>query len=213
MLSGCCYCLGQVAVEANGPYTDPATRVKIAAGMVESTRDARQKPKELVAQLGLRPGMAVADIGSASGYMLPFLAEAVGPRGTIFAQDIYPDFLAAARKHAAKYSNITYILGNEKAAELPENSVDVALILDTYHHFNYPERMLSSLKKALKRGGRIAVVEYHRNEKSMPNRHALKHIRATQEEFVKEIETFGFRTVSVTDFLPDVQWLGVFEPR
>lgn len=206
-------CFAQAAIEANQPYTDPATRLKIAAGMVEETRDARQKPADLVARLEIRKGMSVADVGTASGYMLPFLAAAVGPQGRVWAEDIYPDFLAAAKKRAAECSNITWVLGTEKSAELPAQSVDLALILDTYHHFNYPEAMMTSLKKALKPGGRVAVVEYHKTETSMPNRHALKHIRLTREEFVREIESFGFRTVSVSEFLPGIQWLGLFEAQ
>ena len=206
-------CFGQIATEANGPYTDPATRVKIAAGMLDQARDGRQKPADLVERLGIREGMSVADVGSASGYMLPFLAAAVGPQGRVWAEDIYPDFLEVAKAHAAKYPNITWVLGTEKSAELPARSVDLALILDSYHHFNYPDAMMASLKKALKPGGRIAIVEYHKNETSMPNRHALKHIRLTRDEFVKEIESFGFRTVSVTDFLPGVQWLGFFQSQ
>jgi ubiquinone/menaquinone biosynthesis C-methylase UbiE len=205
-------CLAQVAREANEAYRDGSTRQKVAAGMMGPARDERQKPKELIAALGIKPGMAVADVGAGSGYMLPHLAEAVGPSGKVFAEDIFPDLVEAARKSGAKYSNITYIQGNAESAELPPNSVDLVLVLDAYHHFDHPETMLASLKRALKPGGRIAIVEYHKNEKSMPGGRALTHIRATLDEFVKEIEGFGYRAKSVREFLPDVQWLGIFEP-
>jgi ubiquinone/menaquinone biosynthesis C-methylase UbiE len=208
-----CAGFAQVATEANRDYRNPETRGKIASGLQAESRDARQRPKELVAALAIRPGMTVADIGSGGGYMLPHLAEAVGPEGRIYAEDIYPDFLKAAQKHAEKFTNITYILGNEKSAMLPPDSQDVILVLDAYHHFNYPDAMLANLRRSLKPDGRLVIVEYHRNDKSMPNGRALQHIRATKAEFVKEIEGHGFQAAEVTDFRPDVQWMGVFRRR
>jgi 2-polyprenyl-3-methyl-5-hydroxy-6-metoxy-1,4-benzoquinol methylase len=209
----CSAVFGQVAAEANRDYQTQETRGKIVSGLQAESRNARQRPKELVAALGIRQGMTVADIGSGGGYMLPYLSEAVGPGGRVYAEDIFPDFLQAAKKHAAKAPNITYILGDEKSAKLPADSHDVILVLDAYHHFNYPDAMLANLREALKPDGRLVVVEYHRNDKSMPNGRALGHIRATREEFVKEIEAQGFRAVEVRDFTPEVQWMGVFQRR
>ena len=205
----------QVAQEANRDYQNPQTRVKIAASLTSESRDVRQKPKELIAALGIAPGMSVADVGSGSGYMLPHLSAAVGPKGRIYAEDIFPDFVEAARQHAAKnnLTNVEFVVGSEKSANLPANSVDLIMVLDAYHHFDHPQVMLESLRSALKPGGRIAIIEYHKNEKSMPNRRALEHIRATRDEFVKEITGFGFEAVEVKDFIPEVQWLGVFRAR
>jgi ubiquinone/menaquinone biosynthesis C-methylase UbiE len=203
----------QAAKDANQAYSDPNTRSKIASTLVDEGRDVRQKPKELIAALGLKPGMAVADVGTGAGYMLPHLSAAVGPQGKVYAEDVFPDFLDAAKKRGAKLTNVEYVLGDFKSAKLPKASVDVALVLDAYHHFDYPQPMLASLREALKPGGRMVVVEYHKNEKAMPNGRALEHIRATKDEFMKEIEGFGWRAVDVREFLPEVQWLGVFEPR
>lgn len=204
---------GQVASEANQPYNDPQMRPKIAAGLASESRDARQKPKELIAALELKPGMTVADVGTGAGYMLPHLSSAVGPQGKVYAEDIFPDFLEAAKKRGASLANVEYIVGDTKSAKLPAGSVDVALVLDAYHHFDYPEAMMTSLREALKPGGRIVIVEYHKNEKSMPNGRAMQHIRLTKDEFVKEIEGFGLRAVEVKEFLPEIQWMGVFERR
>lgn len=205
--------LAQVAKDANVQYQNPAGRSKIAAGLVGEGRDARQKPKELVAAMRLKPGMAVADVGTGAGYMLPHLSAAVGPEGKVYAEDIYPDFVESAKKKGASLANVEYILGDLKSAKLPKQAVDVVLVLDAYHHFDYPETMVASLREALKPGGRIVIVEYHKNDKSMPNGRALEHIRATKDEFVKEIQGFGLRAVEVKEFLPEVQWIGVFEPR
>lgn len=200
----------QVAKDANEGYRTPDSRKNVANTLTGESRDRRQKPEELIKAAGLQPGMTVADIGTGSGYMLPWLSAAVGPSGTVYAEDIFPDFLDAARKHAAKQTNVKYVQGSEKSAELPPSSIDVMLVLDAYHHFDYPESMLASLRSALKPDGRLIMVEYHKNQKAMDNGRALKHIRATRDEFVKELEANGFRSTEVRDFIPDVQWMGVF---
>lgn len=207
------FAIAQVAAEANKGYKDAKGRAGVASTLVAEGRDARQKPHELIAAMGLKPGMAVADIGTGAGYMLPFLSSAVGARGKVLAEDIFPDFLDAAKKRGAQLSNVEYFLGDVKSVRLPKGSVDVAFVLDAYHHFDYPEAMISSLRSALKPGGRIVIVEYHKNDKSMPNGRALEHIRSTRDEFVKEIEGFGLRASEVKDFIPEVQWIAIFEQR
>jgi ubiquinone/menaquinone biosynthesis C-methylase UbiE len=207
------FACAQVAKEANDQYQSPEARSHIAASLTEPGRDARQKPKALVAALGIKPGMSVADVGTGAGYMLPWLSAAAGADGTVYAEDIFPDFLEKAKANSTKLKNVKFIQGNEKSVSLPAGTIDVALILDAYHHFNYPEAMLASVRQALKPGGRLAVVEYHKNKEAMAGGRALTHIRASRDEFVKEIEANGFRAVEVRDFNPEVQWIGIFEPK
>jgi len=208
-----CLAFGQAAAEANKEYKDPAFRTKLATGLTSESRDARQKPKELVAAMGIKPGMTVADVGTGGGYMLKHLSGAVGETGTVYAQDVFPDLLESAKKTGAGLSNIKYVIGNAKSSELPENSQDVILVLDAYHHFDFPAPMLASLRQALKPDGRLVIVEYHKNEKSMANGRGLTHIRLPREEFVKEIESNGLRALEVKDFIPEVQWMGIFVRR
>jgi ubiquinone/menaquinone biosynthesis C-methylase UbiE len=205
----------QVAKEANERFRTPEGRREVSDIMMAHSRDVRQKPEALVAALEIKPGMTVADVGTGPGYMLPHLSAAVGPKGKIYAEDIFPDMIEAAKKYSGEkqLANVHFVLGNEKNAQLPANSVDLALVLDTYHHFDYPGEMLDSLRKALKPEGRLVIVEYHKNEKSMDNGLALKHIRGTEDEFVKEIEGFGFTTVSRKQFTPEVQWMAVFRKK
>ena len=87
----------QVASEANASYKNPENRQRMIGTLDGSHRDARQKPKELVAALRITKMMAVADIGVGPGYMLPHFAEAAG---TVYAEDIFPDFLARAKQKA-----------------------------------------------------------------------------------------------------------------
>ncbi|MGH9629706.1 MAG: class I SAM-dependent methyltransferase, partial [Bryobacteraceae bacterium] len=130
----------------------------------------------------------------------------------VIAQDIFPDFLKRAKEKAAgeNLSNVQFVLGNDKQTKLPEAAADLILVLDVYHHFDYPARMLADLKKALKPDGRLAIVDYHKNKESMSNGRALKHIRLTDKEAVKEVESNGWKLVSKSEHIPRVQWLGIF---
>ena len=112
----------QVAKDANARYQTPDGRQAVATGLGATDRDERQKPAELVAAMGLHPGMTVADVGTGIGYMLPFLSRAVGGSGKVLAEDIFDDFLASARKRTSdeKLSNVTFFKGTEKDPLLPE---------------------------------------------------------------------------------------------
>src|SRR3954470_5372707 len=111
----------QVASEANKRYQTPEGRASIATSLNDPHRDDRQKPKDLVAALGLKPGMSVADIGTGTGYMLPFLHDAVGDKGHVYGEDIFDDFLRQARDRveAKHYRNVTFIKGTEHTTNLP----------------------------------------------------------------------------------------------
>src|SRR5579864_6895863 len=152
----------QVAKKANENYQTEQGRATVAKGLNSSDRDKRQRPDELVHAIGVKPGMTVADIGTGTGYMLPHLSTAVGPQGKVLGEDIFDDFLAKARaaSEQAGLTNVSFVKGTEKSANLPAGRVDVILALDSYHHFNFPQDMLASFKAALKPGGRLAIVEY-----------------------------------------------------
>lgn len=207
---------GQVAAEANKSYQSSEGRQRMVETLTGEHRDARQKPKELIAALGVKAGMSVADVGTGPGYLLPFLCEAVGPKGHVYGEDIFPDFLAAAKKRAASCANVTLIPGDEKSPKLPSNSVDLVLILDAYHHFDYPESMLAGIRGALRAGGRLAIVDYYKRRGAMSNANpdfAISHIRLDDAAVAKEVEANGFRLVSSQPFLPGSQYMAVFEKK
>jgi predicted methyltransferase len=207
--------LAQAAKEANSGYRTEQDRARVASTLVDESRDARQKPEELVASLSLKPGMTVADVGTGAGYMLPYLSRSVGPKGKVLAQDIFPDFLERARGKAKQdgLTNVEFFLGDTRSAKLPDASADLILVLDAYHHFDYPAEMLASLKRALKQGGTLAIVEYHKSAEAMPKGRALTHIRLPKDGFVREIEGHGFRLVSSKDHIPNAQWIGLFQAK
>jgi tRNA A58 N-methylase Trm61 len=202
--------MGQVADKANRNYKTEGGREAVARGLSDPQRDQRQKPGELVAAMQLRPGMTVADIGTGTGYMLPWLSAAVGPAGTVLAEDIFHDFLAKAKANAqaAGLTNVKFINGSTTDATLAQGSVDAILALDSYHHYDYPERMLASFRRALKPDGKLVIVEYYRSTKAMLD--AMNHIRLDAPDLIREVEANRFTLLERRDQIPEVQYMVTF---
>ena len=203
----------QVAQQANSTYQTEAGRKTVAQSLAAPTREQTQKPGDLIKTMGLMPGMTVADVGTGVGYMLPFLSRRVGPAGRVLAEDIFDDFLAGAKETAAtqKLENITFVKGTETDPNLPEGQVDMELVLDAYHHFDYPEKMLAALNKALKPDGKLVVVEYYKREAAMANGRALTHIRLDMPDLIKEIEANHFHLIMEKEHVKNVQYILVLE--
>ncbi len=200
----------QVADYANSGYKTEEGRARVAGTLDAHDREQTQKPRELVRSMEIEKGQSVADIGTGVGYMLPFLHEAVGADGKLFAEDIFPDFLAKAKARAAEkgLNNVTFIHGNDRDAKLPPDSVDAVLILDVYHHFDYPAEMLASIAKGLKKDGRLFIVDFYRKGFRDP-----KHIRLDDAELTAELASHGFQLVRTGPFTPDRQYLSVFRKK
>jgi ubiquinone/menaquinone biosynthesis C-methylase UbiE len=205
----------QVAKEANLQYQTADGRKTVAATLSAPDRDERQRPRELVEAMGLQRGMSVADVGTGIGYMVPYLSRRVGRNGRVFAEDIFDDYLATARMTAESQhlNNIVFVKGTEKDPKLPENTLDRVLVLDVYHHFDFPESMLAGIYKALKADGRLVIVEYYKNETAMPNGRALTHIRLNKPDVIKEVEANHFHLVAQSEHIPDVQYMLILEKR
>jgi ubiquinone/menaquinone biosynthesis C-methylase UbiE len=205
----------QVAKEANSGYVTKEGRERVASTLDAPGRDSRQKPQELVDAMGLREGQVVADVGTGVGYMLPFLSRAVGASGKVIAEDIQDDFLDKAKAKAAKekLTNVDFVKGGETDPNLPEGAVDVELALDSYHHYDYPEKMLAGLHRALKPGGRLVIVEYYKRPGAMDGGRAMTHIRLDEADVIREIEANGFRLVSRREHIKDSQYMAVFEKK
>jgi ubiquinone/menaquinone biosynthesis C-methylase UbiE len=185
----------------------------MAAGLGNPQREQTQKPGLLIREMGLQPGMTVADIGTGVGFMLPYLSKGVGPGGHVIAEDIFDDFLSAAKLkvNQAGLENVTFVKGTETDPGLAEGQLDMALALDVYHHFDYPEKMLAAIHKALKDGGKLIIVEYYKRESAMPNGRALTHIRLDMPDVIKEVEANHFHLLEEKEHVRDVQYMLMLE--
>ena len=145
-------------------------------------RDERQQEERgdlLLRELGLKPGMAVADIGAGTGYYARRMAPLVGSGnsgGVVYATDVQPEMMQMLADGARKagLTNIKPVLGGLQSVNLPDNSIDLAIMVDVYHELEYPFEVVESLVRALKPGGRIAYVEYRLEDPRVPIKTAHK---------------------------------------
>lgn len=196
----------QVAEKANEGYRTPEGRERVANNLDNPDREKNQKPRELIAEIGIRKGDVVADVGTGVGFMLPYFVEAVGPTGFIYAEDIQQDFLTKARERIdqAGWENVKTVLGGQTDPKLPAGKLDLAFILDAYHHFEFPVDTLKNLRRSLKPDGRLVVVDFYRSRPhpTMSPERLKDHIRLDRDGFAKEIESAGFRLERTFDHLP-----------
>ncbi|MEK7403900.1 MAG: methyltransferase domain-containing protein [Acidobacteriota bacterium] len=205
----------QVAQEANRDYKTQEGRAKMVGILESPARLANIRPAELVSQLEIRRGSTVVDLGTGTGTLLAALTGAVGPEGRVIAEDIHRDFLDRARERAATagLANVEFVLGTETDPKLPAADADLVIVLDAYHHFDYPEQMLAAIRRSLHRGGRLAIIEYHKKRGAMeidPD-FALTHIRAGVEQVIRELEAAGYSLLWRRDHAPGRQYIAVFE--
>jgi ubiquinone/menaquinone biosynthesis C-methylase UbiE len=151
--------------------------------------------------LKIAKGAAVADIGAGSGYITERLAARVGPAGRVFANDVQPQMLdlLARRLARKKIGNVTLVQGTLDDPKLPPESVDLALMVDVYHEFSQPQAMLRHLRAALKPGGRMVLLEYRKEDPTIPIRPEHK---MSVAEAKLEVEAEGFTLSTVDESLP-----------
>ncbi|MBM3858017.1 MAG: methyltransferase domain-containing protein [Verrucomicrobia bacterium] len=189
----------------NTEYLKPDLDVKKWVARFEKPgREVFDHREKIMEALHLKRGQRVADVGAGTGLFTMLMADAVGPKGKVYAVDIAKDFVALIKKRAteANLKNIETVLCTERSVELPKDSIELAFTSDTYHHFEYPGSVVASIRQALRSGGELVVVDYRR-EPGKSSDWIVKHVRASQEEVAKEIEAAGFERVPATDFLKE----------
>jgi ubiquinone/menaquinone biosynthesis C-methylase UbiE len=175
-------------------------------------RDSFDHRHEIVKECQIKPGMTVADIGAGTGLFTRLFSPVVGPKGRVYAVDISDEFVEHVEK-SAKAAGITNVVGvvcTPDSVNLPPESIDLAFICDTYHHFEFPHRTMASIYRALKPGGSLILVDFHRIEGKSSD-WVMSHVRAGQEVFTKEIVEAGFRQVDEKKDLLKESYLVRFE--
>ena len=157
-------------------------------------REVYEKRLAIVDAVAAKPGQAVADVGAGTGLFTRLFASRVGPQGRVYAVDIARAFVDGnlARARAAHLNNVLGVVSTQTDTRLEESSADIAFICDAYHHFEDPKAMLASIRRALRPGGTLIVVDFERIPGTSPD-WILKHVRAGKEDFRREIEASGFR--------------------
>jgi len=174
-------------------------------------RDEWQKPAAVVQALEITRGMTVADLGAGTGYFSRYLAAAVGPSGSVLAVDPEPNMVAHLRERAEREhtDNVVPILASLDNPRLPVGSVDLVLIVDTYHHLDDRLTYLRALQRFLHPSGRVVVIDWHK--RALPVGPPPEH-KLAREQVVEEMTAAGYRLVAEPDLLP-YQYLLVFTPR
>ena len=151
--------------------------------------------------LKIARGASVADIGAGSGFITERLSKRVGATGRVFANDVQPQMLQLLAKRLAskRIENVTLVQGAIDDPKLAPASVDLEIMVDVYHEFSQPQVMLRGLHSALKPGGRLVLLEYRKEDPSIPIR--LEH-KMTVAEAKMEVEAEGFTLTKVDESLP-----------
>ncbi len=164
-------------------------------------RDQEEKPALLLAALKLQTGQAVADIGAGTGYFSRRLAKEVGEKGTVYAVEIQQEMLdlLTNKMEQAGIHNVKPILGAVSAPRLPKASVDLILMVDVYHEFDFPHEMIAAMEPALKKEGRIVFVEFRAEDPDIP----IKPVHKMSEAQVrKEMAAHHLEWVETSEILP-----------
>jgi ubiquinone/menaquinone biosynthesis C-methylase UbiE len=198
-----------VALAAQTPGVHPVSGRRFAPVMgwqaaewlERPERIAEEEPDKAISALGVSKGASVADIGAGSGYMTMRLSALVGADGKVYANDVQPQMIEILRRRLADsgITNVTLVQGAIDDPKLPPASVDLELMVDVYHELSQPQAMLRHLREALKPGGRLVLLEYRKEDPSIPIKPEHK---MSVREAKLEVEAEGFVLSKVDEVLP-----------
>lgn len=174
-------------------------------------REQEESLSKLVPALKIQPGMVVADIGAGSGVITVMISEKVGTEGRVIAVDIQKPMLdlLAKKLKQRKIDNVVLVEGTVKSPKLNANTIDLAIMVDVYHEFAFPYEMLENISQSLKPGGRVAFVEYRREDPNVP----IKLVHKMSEAQVKLEASHPEFRLKWKETVPDLPWqhIVVFE--
>jgi ubiquinone/menaquinone biosynthesis C-methylase UbiE len=188
-------------------HGDPAAYIK---ALEDPARDAYQKPHEVIEALAINPGEIVADIGSGSGYFTLRMARHVGEKGHVYGVDVNADMIRHLNERIrdAGVLNVSTILARPDDPLLPQ-PVDRFIIVDVWHHVDDQPKYLEMMKKHLRPGGQVVMIDFHKRDLPVGPPLAMKIAR---EDLIAQMTAHGFTLAREHTFLP-YQYFLVFEPR
>jgi ubiquinone/menaquinone biosynthesis C-methylase UbiE len=189
-------------------HNDPKAYI---GALEDPQRDAYQKPHEVVHALGLKPGDIIADIGAGSGYFTFHLARHVGEKGKVYAVDVSPEMILRVNRRSREFkmNNVVSVLADSDDPLLPDQSVNRFFICDVWHHIENQTKYLSLMKKMLKPGGEIVMIDFHKKE--LPVGPPMQ-MKIAREDLIKQLDGNGYRLTKEHSFLP-YQYFLEFVPR
>jgi ubiquinone/menaquinone biosynthesis C-methylase UbiE len=188
--------------EINKPFAHPDVKAFVERFEAED-REVFARRREIVGALGLKPGMAVADVGAGTGAFTRLIADRVGPKGKVYAVDVSREFLAHIKRESRKLgqAQVVTVPATQDSTGLAPGSIDLAFVCDVYHHLERPARSLASIRRALRPGGQLVVIDFDRVE-GKSRAFVLKHVRAGKDVFAAEIRAAGFAPVPAPEAPP-----------
>ena len=169
--------------------------------LVRPERIGEEEPDKALDAIAIQAGQTVADLGAGVGYMTWRMAKRVGPQGVVYGQDVQPYMLEQLQKNMKErgITNVKTVLGGFSDPKLPSGALDLVLMVDVYHEFSEPQKMLRGIREALKPGGRLVLIEYRGEDPAVPIRPEHK---MTVKQVRAELEPEGFGFVESLEILP-----------
>lgn len=171
-------------------------------------REVYDQRHAIIEALDLEPGMRIADVGAGTGLFTRLFAQQVGATGKVYAVDIAQNFIDNTLRTAREQdlNNVEGVVNDQQSTHLPAKSVDLVFLSDTYHHFEYPEAMLDSIQRALRPGGKLAIIDF-RKEPGESSAWVMSHVRANRDEVVDEVTAAGFILIREPQMLEENYFL------